>query len=313
MVIDPSSYDILANSSSPSCPPLNAKPVAQIYQGREYKFVNQFIDKFHQTRIKLISLIKFILTGHIDKPGVFFLKLILAKKGNASSMVEVALMYRDGDGVSRSFTKAKEWLEKAATQDNPAAHFHLGLMHGFGECGLERSPQKAIKHFDKATQCGHGRSLFFKTQILAKEGDVSSMVKLALMYRDGDGVDRSFAKAKEWYERAAAHNNPDAHFHLGLMHGFGECGLERSPQKAIKHFDKATQCGHGRSLFFKTQILAKEGDVLSMIQLACMYRDGQGAERSFDKAKEWYERAKAQDKKEVNFYLSLICSNELEK
>jgi TPR repeat protein len=59
---------------------------------------------------------------------------------------------------------------------------------------------------------------------LAEQGDRSAQFRLGLLYENGEGVPRDFAKARLWYEKAAVQGEAKAQFYLGIQSAFGEGG-----------------------------------------------------------------------------------------
>jgi TPR repeat protein len=59
---------------------------------------------------------------------------------------------------------------------------------------------------------------------LAEQGDPSAQFRLGLLYENGNGVPRDFAKARLWYEKAAVQGEAKAQFYLGIQSAFGEGG-----------------------------------------------------------------------------------------
>ena len=55
-----------------------------------------------------------------------------AERADAWAQYSLGVMYYRGRGVAQDYTKAREWLEKAATQGNANAQFSLGLMYKNG-------------------------------------------------------------------------------------------------------------------------------------------------------------------------------------
>lgn len=52
------------------------------------------------------------------------------------------------------------------------------------------------------------------------------------MYEEGKGVDRDYAKALNWYHRAADQNHPEAQFKLGVIYANG-LGVEQNVDRAL--------------------------------------------------------------------------------
>ena len=60
---------------------------------------------------------------------------------------------------------------------------------------------------------------------LAEQGDPRAQFRLGSLYENGNGVPRDFAKARQWYEKAAAQGGEAiAQFYLGIQFAYGEGG-----------------------------------------------------------------------------------------
>jgi len=53
----------------------------------------------------------------------------------------------------------------------------------------------------------------------AARGETTAMFNLGAMYENGVGVNADLAKAKTWYQRAAARNHPGAQAALKRLNG----------------------------------------------------------------------------------------------
>ena len=110
----------------------------------------------------------------------------------------------------------------------------------------------------------------------ANYGIAYSMTHLGFFYAMGVGVEKNYAKAREWYEKAAAKGDTAAMQNLGALYAAGS-GVPRDYAKAREWFEKA----------------AAKGDGFSMIILGGLYADGEGVPQDYSKAREWYEKAAA--------------------
>ena len=108
----------------------------------------------------------------------------------------------------------------------------------------------------------------------AANGDADAMNILAAMYKDGQGVHQSFAKAIEFYAQTAAKGNAEAMLNLGLMHENGQ-GVPQSFAKAIEFYEQAAAKGNAQALYY----------------LGTKYYQGHGVPQSFAKAFELFEQA----------------------
>lgn len=151
-----------------------------------------------------------------------------ADLGFAESQILLATIYLEGaHGVPINSAKAIEWMKKASDQDNASAHYSLADYY------LKiNNMEQAFHYFNLAAKSGYGNSQLF----------------VALMYRDGIGVDRNIDKAIESYITAC--NNLDseisreAKMELGCIYN----SLEKF-DKAISWWDLAAQDGHTGSQY----------------------------------------------------------------
>jgi uncharacterized protein YdaT len=64
------------------------------------------------------------------------------------------------------------------------------------------------------------------------------MFKLGVIYQNGQGVALDYAKAREWYEKAADNGNAPAMVSLGLLYENGK-GVPQDYAKAREWYEKA--------------------------------------------------------------------------
>ena len=114
------------------------------------------------------------------------------------------------------------------------------------------------------------------------------------MYSQGESSYRTqnYAKALEWYEKAAAEDNADAMFKLGLLYHNGQ-GVAQNNAKAIEWYEKA----------------ADKGNTDAMVNLGMHYANGLGVARNYAKAREWYEKAAAKDNAIAMVNLAVLYHN----
>tara|TARA_B110000208_G_C11355582_1_gene279217 strand:+ start:111 stop:407 length:297 start_codon:yes stop_codon:yes gene_type:complete len=72
----------------------------------------------------------------------------------------------------------------------------------------------------------------------AQQGDVDAMYSLAAMYYNGEGVEQSYERSKEYFEHAAHLGDADAQYTLGNMYEKGQ-GVEKDIAKAREWWRKA--------------------------------------------------------------------------
>ena len=110
------------------------------------------------------------------------------RKGDASAMTNLGWLYADGHGVARDYAKAREWYEKAAAEGRRDRH---------------AQPRRALPATVAAWRRTTPRRASGRRRPPTK-GAVRAMSNLGLLYENGQGVAQDYAKAREWYEKAAA-------------------------------------------------------------------------------------------------------------
>ena len=78
---------------------------------------------------------------------------------------------------------------------------------------------------------------------LAEQGDAEAQNYLGILYYLGFGVNRDYAKALQWYQKAAKSGNPDAQRNFGDMIHFGR-GTSKDNYRAFKWYFAAAQQGN---------------------------------------------------------------------
>ena len=92
-------------------------------------------------------------------------------QGYASALYNLALTYRNGEGVPKDDKEAFKWYRLAAEQGHASAQNNLALMYTYG-LGVPKDFKTAFKWF----------------ALSAEQGDVRAQSSLAGMYASGVGV-----------------------------------------------------------------------------------------------------------------------------
>ena len=77
------------------------------------------------------------------------------------------------------------------------------------------------------------------------------------MYSEGQGVEQSDSKAREWFGKAAKQGHAHAQCNLALMYEHGK-GVEQSDSNAVRWYAKAVAQGDEHAQAAINQILAKK-------------------------------------------------------
>ena len=124
-----------------------------------------------------------------DEKRSFELNVQAAAVGHRDAVLAMGWYYLHGVGVERDVVRAKEWYRKAARHRDARAMFSLGQL-----AYSEGAPQEAITWFQRASEEGHGRSLYW----------------MGKLYWRGEGVNRNCRMAEILLQRAAAQKNREA-------------------------------------------------------------------------------------------------------
>lgn len=136
-----------------------------------------------------------------DYPEAVRLLEPLARAGNASAQLRLALLYYHGHGVRESDAQALQWFERAARQGQADAQFHLGNMYAYGLVTLSGASDPARV----------AAQWYFEA---ARQGHAEAQYSLGILFLTGSGVQRDEAEARRWIERAAAQGHADAAAYL---------------------------------------------------------------------------------------------------
>ena len=174
--------------------------------------------------------------------------------------LELGEQYYYGKGVEKDYKKAFEIFSRLAELGNEDAECYLGLIYRNGGYGCYRSIPKAYEIFGRLAELGHAKAQY-------NLGDLYSS------FYEGKG---SYIEAIKWYEKAADQGYVDAYRSLGFIYTL--YGSHHNCAKAIEWYTKASELG----------------DKHSMIELAEIYKKGEGVPRDYLKAAEWYRKAAEQ-------------------
>jgi TPR repeat protein len=121
-----------------------------------------------------------------------------------------------------------------------------------------------------------------------RQGYVHAQFMVGCAYRDGLGTKKTLAQSRRWWTAAAKRDHPGAIFNLALDYDYGR-GIRPNPRKAFGLYKRG----------------AKFGDREAQCNLAVVYLDGRGTNRSLRQGTD----PKAQD----NLGRSYLDGEELEK
>ena len=149
---------------------------------------------------------------------------------------------------------------------------------------IEDRREQADADYLRGEQCYTGRGAL-QDYAKAREyyekaaalGHADAEFRLGWLHDHGRGVPRDAGTARLWYERAAAQGNANAQYNLGLLYKKGR-GVPRDAAQARVWWERAATNGHAQA----------------QAQLGAIYQHGDGVPPDSAKAREWYEKAALQ-------------------
>ena len=121
-----------------------------------------------------------------DYAGAARLLQPLAEAGNHAAQYNLALMYRDGQGIPRDSAAAQKWFTKSAEQGDADAQNDLAAMYQEGN-GVPQNLPEAVKWYRQA----------------AEHGNAGAQFNLGYMYGRGEGTPPNFIESYRWFALAA--------------------------------------------------------------------------------------------------------------
>ena len=140
-------------------------------------------------------------------------------------------------------------------------------------CSKDDLYNEAEKYmYGKEVKCNYEKAIRLYSEA-AEKGSSRAMLKLAVIYRDGEIAERDLEKSLKYYTDCAEHGGSEDLFRLAVIYQKGEI-TEKDESAAQKLYKRAAEMG-----FDKAQN-----------NLAAIYKRN----KEFVKAAYWYEKAKAQ-------------------
>lgn len=218
-----------------------------------------------------------------------------AELGHRQAQYRLGELLVSGKGLQHDPVAAHQWIRRAAKQGVLDAQATLGSMYEFG-VGVMADRTEAERWY----------------LLAAKKGDVPAMVGLGrLYYLKSQGDEDLLWEAKEWFERAAALGDPQAHYYLGVLHRNG-AGVPQDHEEALGYFLLAAQQGYGDAYIALSELYAEGiqgegpdlnkatalleqaallGEGKALMMKAVRYELGDGVARSLPMAADMYEEA----------------------
>ena len=204
--------------------------------------------------------------------------------------------------------RAVECYQHAAAQGHSDAQFRLGCAYQSGiGIGLMASSEQGYQSTPDLREAAK----WFK--VAAAQGHSDAQCSLAICYKLGRGVNIDFAEAIRLWKASAAQGNTTAQCMLAYCLETGQCGVLRNRSAAARWYRLAADRGHHATAqnalgccyksgvgvepdyalavkYFK--LSAAQGYTAAMNNLGLSYWHGEGVDRSEEKARKWFEKAR---------------------
>lgn len=147
------------------------------------------------------------------------------------------MMHETGHGVSQDYEKAVHHYKMAANQDDPVAHYVLGVHYLFGQVLLEQNHQEAGKHLTRSARAGFAPSQRI-VGLMYAQGLLSTI--------EGDHQQQQQQRRKDektalvWFRRAASHGDVRALGLVGYSYEYGH-GAAVNFDIALQYYQKAAR------------------------------------------------------------------------
>ncbi len=209
----------------------------------------------------------------------------------------IGKLYAFGYGVEQDYGQAAKWYEKAVSEDNPFAAYALGSLYRRGQ-GVEQNHEKAYELYCMAAEHSEKPNAYAAYELgrMCKDGigtapdkaaseawyrrayqgflmieqnmaDDKLYYRLGQMNLNGIGTAVNLPKAKQYFEKAANLDNPDA------LYGLGKLFLRKDsesydPGKAVDCLLEAAQKGHGYAAYTLGKLFLKGDEVPKNVDYA---------------------------------------------
>ncbi|MBD9514588.1 tetratricopeptide repeat protein [Pseudomonas sp. PDM22] len=162
-----------------------------------------------------------------------------AEAGLARAQIQLAMLYRDGDGGPQDKAEAARWFARAAEQGDAGAQNEMGVLYWSGE-GVDKDRVKAGIWFERAAKAGSEDA---ETNLGWFYLDDSQGVYGAASDEEAALLDRYAAsreKAFQWFCKAATRGSARAQFKVGEAYWNG-AGAGMNKLQARLWLEKAAQ------------------------------------------------------------------------
>ncbi|CAM0141404.1 hypothetical protein VKS41_003889 [Umbelopsis sp. WA50703] len=243
-----------------------------------------------------------------DLAKAFYWFELAANCNEAMAQYRVGSMLAKGEGVKENAAQAFEWFKKGADNGNKYAQYIVGIHYEQGMI-CQKDQEKARAYYllsadqkfpDSQTSLGisllqageHAQGLKW-LEMAAQKDNARALLKLGIMYEEGNHVEQNNELAAMHYKAAADRNDPVAQYLLGLNYRLGDLGLQQSYPDAVTYLQKS----------------ADQGFASAQRVLGLMYGEGVGVTQDYQNAIEWFKKAAEHGDMRANGLLGAYYEN----
>lgn len=212
----------------------------------------------------------------------------------------LGFMYNNGKGVTKDKEEAKEWYERAISQNYTPALNNRGIMY-------VRMYERVVRNQKFIAKGQMTKDEFAKWQMTkavkfiqeaAEQGNPTAQYNLGILINLGYGEDSGTKTAAEWIQLAASQGYVPAQNKLAHLYQNGLGGVEKHLGKAVEWYTEAASSNwRGKSY------------PLAQYNLATMYYYGEGVKQDFEEAINWFWDATSQGLPSAQYFIGLMYYN----
>ncbi len=124
-------------------------------------------------------------------------------------------------------------------------------------------------------------------------GDAEAQYTMGILHENGRGVEKSYEKADQLFEKSARKGYADAQYHLATLYRKGQVDANQNYEKAMEWYEKAAEQGHAEAQY----------------NLGVMSEHGRGTQNSNEKALMWYGKAAKQGHTHAQYNLGVMYNH----
>jgi len=142
-----------------------------------------------------------------------------------------------------------KWIAKGKTW----AMYIMAQRYRDGDVGLKKSPEKAVTMFLNIIENSK-----YSSSNATNATYINSIYDLAVMCKNGEGIQKSNERALNLYKEAAKQEHSAAQYNLGLMYILGD-GVEQSDEIARKWWTRSANLGYQKAIESLVMLVERAG------------------------------------------------------